>query len=109
LSFDPDNADALNNIAWVRATAADAELRDGREAMDLAQRAIQNGGENPVVMRTLAAAQAELGQFADAVATTERAEELAQRNGDGAMRESLRRCIELFRRGEALRSTQVSH
>lgn len=109
LSFDPDNADALNNIAWVRATAADAELRDGREAMDLAQRAIQNGGENPVVLQTLAAAQAELGQFADAVATTERAEELAQRNGGGAMRESLRGCIELFRRGEALRSTQVSH
>ena len=81
LSFDPDNADALNNIAWVRATAADAELRDGREAMDLAQRAIQNGGENPVVLQTLAAAQAELGHFADAVATTERAEELAQRNG----------------------------
>jgi Flp pilus assembly protein TadD len=109
LSFDPDNADALNNIAWIRATAADAELRDGREALDLAQRAIRNGGENQVVLRTLAAAQAELGQFADAIATADRAEELAKRNGDGAMAENLRECTELFRRGEPLRSTQVSH
>ena len=109
LSFDPDNADALNNVAWVRATAADAELRDGREALDLAQRAIRNGGENQVVLRTLAAAQAELGQFADAIATADRAEELAKRNGDGAMAENLRECTELFRRGEPLRSTQVSH
>jgi tetratricopeptide (TPR) repeat protein len=109
LSFDPDNADALNNVAWVRATAADAELRDGREALDLAQRAIRNGGENQVVLRTLAAAQAELGQFADAIATADRAEELAKQNGDGAMAENLRECTELFRRGEALRSTQVSH
>jgi protein O-mannosyl-transferase len=109
LSFDPDNPDAANDIAWMRATAADAELRDGREALDLVQRAIRNGGENRVVLRTLAAAQAELGQFADAIATAERAEELAQRNGDRAMEENLRGCIELFRRGEALRGTQVSH
>ncbi len=109
LSVDPDNADALNNIAWMRATAADAELRDGREALDLAQRAIRSGGENPVVLRTLAAAQAEVGQFGDAVATAERAEGLAQTSGDGAMQENLRGCIELFRRSEALRGTQVSH
>jgi protein O-mannosyl-transferase len=109
LAFDPDNADALNNIAWVRATASDAGLRDGREALDLAQRAIRSGGENPVALRTLAAAQAELGQFADALATAERAEELAKRNGDPAMAENLRSCIELFRRSEAFHGTQVSH
>ena len=109
LSFDPDNADAANNIAWVRATVADADLRDGREALELAQRALRNGGENPVVLRTLAAAQAENGQFAEAVATCQRAEELARRNGDPTMVESLRNCIESFRRGEALRGIQVSH
>jgi len=109
LSFDPDNAEAANNIAWVRATVADADLRDAREALDLAQRALRSGGENAVVLRTLAAAQAENGQFAEAIATCQRAEELAQRNGDRARAESLRNCIESFRRGEALRGTQVSH
>jgi Flp pilus assembly protein TadD len=109
LSFDPDNADAANNIAWVRATVADADLRDGREALELAQRALRSGAENAVVLRTLAAAQAENGQFAEAIATCQRGEELAQKNGDRAMVESLRGCIESFRRGEALHGTQVSH
>ena len=109
LAFDPDNADAANNIAWVRATAADANLRDGREALELAKRALRTGGENPVVLRTLAAAQAEDGQFAEAIATCQRGEELARRNGDSAMVESLHNCAESFRRGETLRGTQVSH
>jgi protein O-mannosyl-transferase len=109
LSFDPDNADAANNIAWVRATATDPDLRDGREALELAQRALRSGGENPVALRTLAAAQAENGQFAEAIATCRRGEELAQKNGDRAMAESLHNCAESFRRGEALRGTQVSH
>ena len=109
LSFDPDNADAANNIAWARATAADPDLRDGREALELAQRASRSGGENPVALRTLAAAQAENGQFAEAIATCRRGEELAQKNGDRAMAESLHSCAESFRRGEALRGTQVSH
>jgi tetratricopeptide (TPR) repeat protein len=109
LAFDRDNPDAANNIAWVRATAADSNLRDGREGLDLAQRALRISGENPVVLRTLAAAQAENGQFAEAIATAKRAEALAEKNGDRAMAENLRRCIEKFRRGEALRGTQVSH
>src|SRR5438477_4604152 len=109
LSFDPDNADAANNIAWMRATAAEPELRDGREALELAQGALRIGGENAVVLRTLAAAQAENGQFAEAIATCQRGEELARKNGDRAMAESLRDCMESFRRGEALRGTQVAH
>jgi hypothetical protein len=61
------------------------------------------------VLRTLAAAQAENGQFAEATATCQRGEELARRSGDAAMVDSLRNCIESFRRGEALRGIQVSH
>jgi tetratricopeptide (TPR) repeat protein len=109
LSFDPENADAANNIAWVRSTAADASLRDGKEALELAQRAIRSGGENAVVLRTLAAAQAENDQFAEAIATCQRGEESARRNADQTMAESLRLCAESFRRGEPLRGTQVAH
>jgi tetratricopeptide (TPR) repeat protein len=109
LAFDPDNADAENNIAWVRSTAADTDLRDGNEALDLAQRAIRSGGENPIALRTLAAAQAENGRFKEAIATGQRGEELAQERGDQAMAESLRWCVESFQRGEPLRGTQVAH
>ena len=109
LSFDPDNADANNNIAWVSATATDADLRDGAEALELAQRAIRSGGENPIVLRTLAAAQAENGRFAEAVAICQRGQELAKRIGDTAMEQDLRVCEEVFRRGEPLHVTQVTN
>jgi len=109
LSFDPDNPAAANSIAWMRATAVDADLRNGKEALELAQHALRSGGENPVVLRTLAAARAENGQFAEAIAAAEHAEELATKNGDRTMAENLRECIESFRRGEALHGTQVSH
>lgn len=109
LSFDPDNADANNNIAWMRATATDADFRNGAEALALAKHAIQSGGENSVVLRTLAAAQAENGQFADAVATCQRGEELAKRTGDTQMEQSLRACEGLFAREQPLHVTQVAH
>jgi protein O-mannosyl-transferase len=110
LSFDPDNGDAANNLAWVLATSADADLRNGKEATDLAQRAARlAGGENPGVLRTLAAALAENNQFTEAIATAERGKDLAQANGDMPMVENLRSCVELFRRGLPLHNTQVSH
>jgi protein O-mannosyl-transferase len=109
LSFDPDNADAANDLAWVLATAADAELREGGEAVELAQRAIRSGGENAFVLRSLAAALAETDQFTEAAAMAERGKALAEAGGDRAMAESLRHCAELFRHGEKLHSTQVAH
>ena len=109
LSFDPDNADAANDLAWVLATAADAELRDGGEAVELAQRAIRSGGKNAFVLRSLAAALAETDQFTEAAAMAERGKALAEAGADRAMAESLRHCAELFRHGEKLHSTQVAH
>jgi tetratricopeptide (TPR) repeat protein len=109
LSFDPDNADAANDLAWVLATATDATLRNGNEAVRLAQIAIRNGGENPVSLRTLSAALAEHGRFDEAAGVAERAENLAKANQDAAMSDSLRRCVESFRRGEPLHVTQVAH
>ncbi|HZR79413.1 MAG TPA: tetratricopeptide repeat protein [Chthoniobacterales bacterium] len=109
LSFDPENADANNNIAWIRATASDAGVRDGREALEFAQRAIRFGGENPIVLRTLAAAQGENGAFAEAIATCKRGEELAKRIGDTEMEQNLHVCEESFERGEPLHVTQAAH
>ena len=109
LTFDADDAVAANDLAWVLATAADADLRNGKEALALAQRAIRFGSENPYTLRALAAAQAENGQFEDAAATAERGENLARKQGDSVMSESLHDCGTLFRRGQPLHTTQVSH
>ena len=109
LSFDADDPVAANDLAWVLATAADADLRDGKEALALAQRAIRFSGENPYTLRALAAAQAENDQFENAAKTADRGENLARKQGDAAMAERLHDCADLFRRGEPLHSTQVSH
>src|SRR5207244_1685198 len=95
LHFDSDNAEAANNLAWARATCVDPELRDGKEAVELAQRAVRlSGKENPTVLRTLAAALAENNQFSEAVAAAERGKALAEASGNTEMAETLRRCVE---------------
>jgi tetratricopeptide (TPR) repeat protein len=61
-------------LAWIRATAADAGLRDGAEAVRLAGEAVRLGGDDhPDALDTLAAAYAAAGRFEDAVATARRA------------------------------------
>jgi protein O-mannosyl-transferase len=67
LQLEPDDPEVQNNLAWLLATCADASLRDGGKALQLAQRAnALAGGRNPAILRTLAAAFAEAGRFDDA-------------------------------------------
>ena len=82
LRLDPDQADALNNLAWLRATAPDPALRDGAAAVRMAGRAVELGGrDNPGFLDTQAAAFAEAGRWAEAVAAAEEALVLARANG----------------------------
>jgi Flp pilus assembly protein TadD len=79
----PNFADALNDLAWVLATCPTASLRDGAEAVELARRAEQlTGGRRVEVLDTLAAAYAEAGRSAEAVATARQALELATQKND---------------------------
>lgn len=78
----PGDPAVQNNLAWLLATCADASLRNGDKAVDLARRANQLTGEgNPMVLRTLAAALAETGRFSDAVQTIQKAIERAKSAG----------------------------
>jgi Zn-dependent protease/Tfp pilus assembly protein PilF len=68
IRLDPTLAQALNNLAWLRATALDPRFRDGRDALELAHRACELGSwKEPNHLGTLAAAYAESGDFAAAV------------------------------------------
>ena len=100
LERDPDDLDALNNVAWIRATHADGAMRDGAEAVRLAERA-RDGSPEPVavVFSTLAAAYAEAGRFGDAVAAGERAVALARAAGDTASAAAYGRQLARYRAG----------
>jgi hypothetical protein len=81
MSFAPP--EILNNLAWQLATSPDPKIRDGIQAVQLAQRACeQTHFEKTVFLGTLAAAYAEAGKFDDAIATAERACNLAAKNGE---------------------------
>ena len=68
LEIAPRSVPALNNLAWILATYSDPAFRDGTKALELAQRANEfSGRNNPIVLRTLAAAHANVGQFSTAV------------------------------------------
>ncbi len=68
LNVDANSSVALNNLAWILATANRTGLRNGEEAVRLASRAYEvTGGTQPVIITTLAAAYAQAGQFSDAI------------------------------------------
>ena len=104
----PGNPYLLNNLAWVLATCPDASVRNGARAVELAQQAERlSGGKDPSLLGTLAAAYAEAGRFAEAVATAQRALDLATAQTNTAQVETLRARLGLYRAGSPFRDTDL--
>jgi tetratricopeptide (TPR) repeat protein len=100
LEIKPDYVEARNNLAWVLATCPQASLRNGVEAVRLAERANQlTGGENPVVLYTLAAAYAEAGRFPEAIETVQRALHLTEVQSKTALAGALQSQLKLYQAG----------
>ena len=101
LEIKPDYVKAQNNLAWVLATCPQASLRDGNKAVELAQRANQlTDGENPLVLRTLAAAYAEAGRFPEAVETAQRALQLARAQSNIRLADALQSQMKFYEAGQ---------
>jgi Tfp pilus assembly protein PilF len=98
----PDQEGILNNLAWLLASCPDAAFRNGPEAVRLASRASElSGYSKPLLIGTLAAAQAEAGDFQAAVATAERAATLASALHLDDIAARNRQLIQLYRQGQA--------
>jgi tetratricopeptide (TPR) repeat protein len=70
----PTTSNTANNLAWLLATCANPIVRNGESALRLAQEAVAaTSRTNAVVLDTLAAAYAETGDFAKAVAAQQEA------------------------------------
>jgi arylsulfatase A-like enzyme/Flp pilus assembly protein TadD len=94
LAVRSDWREPMNELAWVLATHPDARVRDGREAVRLAERAAELGARRePVVLDTQAAAYAEAGDFGRATAAAEAALALAP----SALAGEITRRLQLYR------------
>jgi tetratricopeptide (TPR) repeat protein len=92
--------EAQNNLARVLATSLLASLCNGNQAVKLAQQANQlTGGENPIILSTLAAAYAEAGRFPEAVETAQRALRLAETQSNTTLADAIRSQMKLYQAG----------
>jgi Tfp pilus assembly protein PilF len=93
----PDFPEALNNFAWLLATHPDAQLRNGAQAVEFAERACRlTDFKVAALLGTLAGAYAEAGRFEDAVKTARRAIELARATGETERAERNAQLLELY-------------
>jgi len=93
----PDYLAVLNEAAHVMAASSDDSVRDGAEAVKLAERAVRlSGGREAMYLDTLAAAYAEAGRFDDAIETARRGLEIARRQNQSQIQEGLTGRMHLY-------------
>ena len=102
LQEEPDFVFALNDLAWLLATAPDPRLRNGTEAVPLAEEACRlTNYRIPRFIGTLAAAYAEDGRFDDAVAAAQQAISLAEAQGNDALAAKNQELLDLYQARKA--------
>ena len=106
LEVSPSSISTLTNLAWLLATSQDASVRNGPRAVELAAQADRMvGGTNALVLRTLAAAYAENGEFPKAIRTARSAMQLARMHGEDSLTTDLDQQIALYQLGMPYRDT----
>ncbi len=102
LALDDQLSPACNNLAWLLAANPDQKIRNGQEAVSLAERACRlTNNEQPAYLSTMSAAYAEAGRFKEAIATAEKARELAGKSGLETAAEQNKKMLELYRAGRS--------
>jgi tetratricopeptide (TPR) repeat protein len=99
LRISPNNVPAQSNLAWLLATSSDPLLRNGSEAVLLAERADSESSRSenyPIILRILAAAYAESGRFGEAKQTAQQALQRAEIQGSATLANALRDEIALY-------------
>jgi tetratricopeptide (TPR) repeat protein len=95
IRLDPQNDKAYNNFGWLRATCPAAEMRNGREAVELATKACElTNWKKWDWIDTLAAAYAEAGDFRNAITYEKQAMDMS--SVTERYRKEMQRCLLLY-------------
>ncbi len=104
LALEPNRIPVLSNLAWMLATCPDARARDGRQAVEYAERALKlSGVEDPLLLDIAGAAYAEAGRFAEAAQAARRGLAVAARLADPQRADALKTRLSLYERRTAYR------
>jgi tetratricopeptide (TPR) repeat protein len=110
LQLKPADPGIQDKLAWLLAAGPEASLRDGNKAVELATQAnALTGGENPVILHTLAAAFAEAGRFPEALETAQHALRLAGAQSDTRLAGQLQLEIKLYQAGSPYHVPAQTH
>lgn len=100
--LDPNDTDKMNQLAWVLATCPNVGIGDGKQAVELARKALAlSKDEDPDLLDTLAASLAEDGRFEEAISIQDKAVNLYTSNDSG--RADATKRAALYRTGQAFR------
>ncbi len=98
VKLNPNWPEPLNALALVLATHPQTSLRNGPEAVSLAERACRlSGDKQPRYWGTLDIAYAEVGRFSDAIAAATKARDLAAAAGQTNAAQAAEARIQLYR------------
>jgi hypothetical protein len=104
LSAEPKNATLLCDVAWILATSPFDELRDGKEAVKLAERASSLlSNKDALAWEVLGVAQAEYGSFRRALDATRRAADFYTKAGDTIRAAALTTRLSMFEQSKPYR------
>jgi tetratricopeptide (TPR) repeat protein len=104
LRLQPERAGPMAGLALILASSPKAELRNGAEAVGLAERASElSGRRDPQVLSALDQAYAEAGRFAEAIQTAQQVQALATTLKQPLLGEQAAHRLEFYRAGKPWR------
>jgi tetratricopeptide (TPR) repeat protein len=107
LELEPKRLPVLTNVAWMLATCPDASIRNGAEAVRLAEQALAlAGSRDAMLFDILGAAYAEAARFPEAVKAAAHAAALAELGSDRSLVQELRDRAALYRKNAAFHETR---
>jgi tetratricopeptide (TPR) repeat protein len=105
LRVNPDSAEAQNNLAWLLATLPQTDGGDPTRALSLAQWACERTSNRVAAyLDTLAVAYAAAGRFGEAIATAQKAIELARSTRQPKLADEIESRLQLYRSGHPYRA-----
>jgi tetratricopeptide (TPR) repeat protein len=104
LKLDPGSVESYNHQAMLLSSSPEASVRNGEQAVALAQQAVRlSNGQDPISFDALASAYAETGQFHEAVQTLQKAIDLATQQNRPPLAKMFSKKLQLFQAGTPYR------